>query len=178
MAHHEIVMAGFGGQGIMSAGSLVAYAGMMNDKHVSWFPMYGPEKRGGTAACHVIVSDEPVGSPIVNNPDVLIIMNRPSLDKYEDIVKEGGIIISDSSITDRRSSRRDVDIYEIPATKMSSEEMGNSVFANVILLGKLLELTNIIPKDVVMEAIKHVLPEKKHYMIPDEIKALELGMNF
>ncbi|HEX3027716.1 MAG TPA: 2-oxoacid:acceptor oxidoreductase family protein, partial [Clostridia bacterium] len=133
MAHHEIVIAGFGGQGIMSAGNLLAYAGMMDGKNVSWYPVYGPEKRGGTAACHVIVSDDQVGSPILNNATALLVMNTPSLEKFESWVKNEGLIISDSSITDKSTSRKDVTAYEIPATQMASD-MGNLAYANIIML--------------------------------------------
>ena len=177
MAQHGVVISGFGGQGILSAGSLLAYAGMFENKNVSWLPAYGPEARGGAAYCHVIVSDEPIGSPILNTASVLIVLNRPSLDKFENIVEKGGLLIVDSSLVDRKPARKDIDICEIPATSMASE-MGNLVFANIILLGKLIAKTGIVSKESFIEALKKVLPEKKQYLIPDEVKALEAGMGY
>lgn len=177
MVHHEIIIAGFGGQGIMMAGNILAYAGMMENRHVSWYPVYGPEKRGGTAACHVVVSDLPVGSPILNSATVLVVMNKPSLDKFEQFVTENGLIIADSSLTNRSAERKDVDVCEIPATKMASE-LGNLAYANIIMLGRLIARTGIVSKGSLIEALKKVLPEKKHYLIPEEVRALEAGMNY
>ena len=177
MAQQEIVIAGFGGQGILSAGRLLAYAGMLENKNVSWLPSYGPEMRGGTAYCHIIISDEPVGSPILNSATTLIVMNSPSLEKFESMVVPGGLIITDSTLVDRHPKRKDVDIFEIPATKTASD-MGNLTYANIILLGKLIAKTNIISKENFEEALKKVLPEKRHYMIPEEMKALEMGIDY
>jgi len=177
MIHQEIVFAGFGGQGILSAGRLIAYAGMLENKNVSWLPSYGPEMRGGTANCHVVISEEQVGSPILNSATVLIVMNGPSLDKFENMVVKGGIIISDSSLAERKPERKDVNIYEIPATQMASD-MGNLTYANIILLGKLIEKTKVVSKESFKKALEHVLPEKYHHMIPEEIKALEAGMDY
>lgn len=175
MRAQEIIIAGFGGQGIQSAGMLIAYAGMLENKNVSWLPSYGPEMRGGTSNCHVIVSDEPVGSPILNNATALIVMNGPSLEKFESSVVPGGIIITDSSLVNKSSARTDVELFEIPATKMASD-MGNQTYANIIVLGKLLARTGVVSKESFEQALKKVLPEKRHYMIPDEMKALEMGM--
>lgn len=177
MAQQEIIISGFGGQGILSAGRLLAYAGMLEGKNVSWLPSYGPEMRGGTANCHVIISDDPVGSPILNSATALMVMNGPSLDKFENIVEPGGIIITDSSLVTRSPKRTDVKIYEIPATQMASD-MGNLTYANIIMLGKFLEVTGIVSTDTFEKALRKVLPEKYHYMIADEIKALEAGMKF
>lgn len=177
MVHQEIVIAGFGGQGILSAGRLLAYAGMLENRNVSWLPSYGPEMRGGTANCHVIISEEPVGSPILNSATVLIAMNGPSLDKFENMVKKGGIIITDSSLVERSPKRSDVEVYEIPATKMASD-MGNLTYANIILLGKLIEATKVVAKESFKKALEQVLPEKYRHMIPEEIEALEKGMNY
>ena len=177
MAQHEIIIAGFGGQGILSAGRLLAYAGMLENKSVSWLPSYGPEMRGGTANCHVVVSDEPVGSPILNHATALIVMNGPSLDKFENMVDPGGVIISDSSLVERKTARTDIETYQIPATKMASE-MGNLTFANIILLGKLVAKTGVVSTENFEEALRKVLPEKYHYLIPEEMKALETGMNY
>ncbi len=177
MVHHEVIIAGFGGQGILSGGRLIAYAGMLEDKNVSWLPSYGPEMRGGTANVSVIVSEESVGSPILNTATALLIMNKPSLEKFEKMVVKGGVIITDSTLIDKRPSRTDVEIIEIPATQMASD-MGNLTYANIILIGKLIAKTGIISKESFETALKKVLPEKKHYMIPEEIKALEAGMNY
>lgn len=177
MAQQEIIIAGFGGQGILSAGRLLAYAGMIENKSVSWLPSYGPEMRGGTANCHVVISDDPVGSPILNSATALIVMNGPSLDKFEEMVVKGGMILSDSSLVNKSPKRTDVEVYEIPATKMASD-MGNQTYANIVILGKLLAKTNVVSKESFIGALKKVLPEKKHYLIPEEIKALELGMEY
>jgi len=177
MAQQEIIISGFGGQGILSAGRLLAYAGMLEGKNVSWLPSYGPEMRGGTANCHVIISDDPVGSPILNSATALMVMNGPSLDKFENIVEPGGVIITDSSLVTRSPKRTDVKVYEIPATQMASD-MGNLTYANIIMLGKFLEVTGIVSTDTFEKALRKVLPEKYHYMIADEIKALEAGMKF
>ena len=177
MAQQDIIIAGFGGQGIQSAGMLLAYAGMLENKNVSFLPSYGPEMRGGTSNCHVIISDEPVGSPILNSATTLIVMNSPSLDKFENSVVPGGMIITDSSLVNRSPHRSDVEVYEIPASKMASE-MGNLTYANIIVLGKLIAKTGVVSMEYFEQALKKVLSEKKHYMIPEEMKALEMGMKF
>ena len=177
MSQQEVIIAGFGGQGILSAGKLLAYAGMLEDKYVSWLPSYGPEIRGGTANCHVIISDEPIGSPILNSTTALIVMNGPSLDRFESMVVPGGLIITDSSLVDRSPARKDLKYFEIPATMIASD-MGNLTYANIILLGKLLQVTGIVARESFTAALEKVLPEKKHHMIPEEIKALEMGMSY
>lgn len=177
MAQHDIILAGFGGQGIQSAGMLIAYAGMLENKNVSWLPSYGPEMRGGTSNCHVIVSDEPVGSPILNSSTVLIVMNGPSLEKFESMVVPGGLIIFDSALVNRTPERKDIEFIGIPATKTASD-MGNLAYSNIIILGKLLCKTGVVSVDSFEKALKKVLPEKKHYLIPEEMKALEIGMNY
>ncbi|MDK2798680.1 MAG: 2-oxoglutarate ferredoxin oxidoreductase subunit gamma [Clostridiales bacterium] len=173
----EIIMAGFGGQGVMFAGKLIAYAGMLSGKEVSWLPSYGPEMRGGTANCHAIVSDEPIGSPIIINPTILIAMNRPSLDKFEDTVVSGGIIVVDSSLIDRQTTRKDIKSIEIPATQMAAD-MGAGKLANMILLGKLIKETGFLSMDIIKEALKKVVPSKKQHLLDINMKALELGYNY
>ncbi|HHV60207.1 MAG TPA: 2-oxoacid:ferredoxin oxidoreductase subunit gamma [Clostridiaceae bacterium] len=177
MVLQEIIIAGFGGQGILSAGRLLAYAGMLGNMNVSWLPSYGPEMRGGTANCNVIITDGQVGSPILNSSTSLIVMNTPSLAKFESFVEPGGIIVIDSSLVDRKCTRNDIKVFEIPATRIASE-MGNQVFANIILLGKLVAETNIISKENFELALKKTLPPRKHHLIPEEMKAFELGMNY
>lgn len=173
---HEIIMAGFGGQGIMFSGKLVTVAGMIDGKEVSWLPSYGPEMRGGTANCHVIVSDEPVGSPIVVEPTTLIAMNRPSLDKFEDSIIEGGLLLLDSSLVDRKSNRTDINVFEVPATQMASD-MGFGNLANMILIGKWLKESQAMSFDMIKQALNKVVSAKRQNLIEINIKALEKGYN-
>lgn len=177
MAQNDIIFSGFGGQGIQAAGKLIAYAGLLENKFVSFLPSYGPEMRGGTSNCHVIISDEPVGSPILNSATALLAMNRPSLDKFENFLVPGGIMLVDSSLVNRSPVRTDVKVFEIPASKIASE-MGNLTYANIIMLGKLLAETGVVSSESFEKGLKKVLPEKKHYLIPEEMKALEIGMNY
>ncbi len=177
MQQLELIIAGFGGQGILSAGRLLAYAGMLEGKYVSWLPSYGPEMRGGTANCSVVISDEPVGSPILDTVNALIVMNGPSLEKFEKSVVTGGVIIADSSLVSEKAKRTDIEFIGIPATEMASD-MGNLTYANIIILGKLLAKTGIISKDSFEAALKKVLPQKKHYMIPEEMNALVAGHDY
>lgn len=177
MKQLELIIAGFGGQGILSAGKLLAYAGMLEGKNVSWLPSYGPEMRGGTANCSVVISDEPVGSPILDTANVLIVMNGPSLEKFEKSVVKDGLIISDSSLVEAKPERKDIDFVGVPATQLASD-MGNLTYANIIILGKLLAKTGIISKESFEAALKKVLPAKKHHMIPEEMKALVLGHDY
>lgn len=177
MTQHDIIIAGFGGQGIQSAGMLIANAGLLENKNVSWLPSYGPEMRGGTSNCHVIVSDEPVGSPILYSSTVLIVMNRPSLERFERMVVPGGLIILDSALVNSAPERKDIEFIGIPASKIASD-LGNLAYSNIIILGKLLQKTRIVSIDSFEQSLKIILPEKKHYLIPEEMKALEIGMNY
>jgi 2-oxoglutarate ferredoxin oxidoreductase subunit gamma len=177
MAQTDMIFSGFGGQGIQSAGRLIAYAGMLEDKHVSFLPSYGPEMRGGTSNCHVIVSDEPVGSPILNSATVVMAMNRPSMDKFESYLESGGILLIDSSLINREPVRKDIKVFAIPATQIASD-MGNLAFANIVMLGKLIKETGVVSTENFERALKKVLPERKHYLIPDEMKALKTGMDY
>ena len=135
---NQILIAGFGGQGVLFAGKFLAYKGLIEGKQVSWLPSYGPEMRGGTANCSVIVGDEPIGSPIVNAPNTLIAMNLPSLQKYENAVVPGGLILVDSSLIAEKVARTDVKVCYVPATKLANDS-GFSTLANMILIGKLLK---------------------------------------
>lgn len=177
MKHLDVIIAGFGGQGILSCGRLLAYAGMLEGKHVSWLPSYGPEMRGGTANCCVIISEEPVGSPILNSTQVLIVMNGPSLEKFEDMVVPGGIIITDSSLVLNKTKRSDVKVIEIPATQLAMD-LNNSTFANIFLLGKLAKETGIVEIASFEEALKKVLPIKKHTLIPQEMEVFQTGAEY
>lgn len=177
MSTTQILIAGFGGQGVLFAGKFLAYKGLIADKQVSWLPSYGPEMRGGTANCSVIISDTPVGSPIVGTPDVLVAMNLPSLKKYENDVKKGGIIIVDSTLIDEKVARDDVTTYYVPATKMANDE-GFSTLANMILMGKLMKVCPEIGFDGTDKAVNKVVPPKKANLIDVNLKALKTGYEF
>jgi 2-oxoglutarate ferredoxin oxidoreductase subunit gamma len=170
----EIVIAGFGGQGVMSMGQLITYAGMLEGKGVSWLPSYGPEQRGGTANCAVVVSDEPVGSPLVTRPTAAIVLNNPSYDKFESHVKSGGLLIVNTSLVARKSTRTDITIIEIDATALANE-LGNSRIANMILLGAFLEHSKVVSVDSVIESLKKVLGPSKHHLIDVNKRALSKG---
>ncbi len=173
----EILIAGFGGQGILFAGKFLAYEGLIENRNVSWLPSYGPEMRGGTANCSIILSDSPVGSPIVTNPDILIAMNLPSLDKYEGEAKAGGCIFSDSSLIERKVARDDVSAYYIPATKLA-EENDLSGLANMIILGYMIKKTALIPKENIEAALSKVVPPAKSHLLDKNRAAIELGYNY
>ena len=158
-------------------GHFIAHAGLLDGKNVSWLPSYGPEKRGGTANCHVIVGDEEVGSPIISSASVLIAMNGPSLEKFESLVEPGGIIITDKSLVPVKPTRSDVKLYEIPATEMAYA-LGNATFAGVIILGKLIALTDVVTTQNFEVALRSILKPSKHFMIPDEMKALKQGAEY
>ncbi len=171
----EIILAGFGGQGVMSMGQLLAYAGMEEDKQVSWIPSYGPEMRGGTANCSVTISDVSVSSPLISEPDTLIVLNRPSLEKFEQDIKPGGLLLINSSLVDRDPLRKDLRILKIPADDLANEKFGNTRVANMILLGAFVAITKAVSLDSVVGALKKVLPEYRHNLIPLNRQALELG---
>ena len=173
----QILIAGFGGQGILFSGKFLAYKGLMEDIQVSWLPSYGPEMRGGTANCNVILSDSPVGSPIIMTPDVLIAMNLPSLQKYVDTVVKGGQIYIDSSLIDAKVERDDVEVFYIPATQMAKEE-GISTLANMIIVGHLLENHPELTFDGVEEVVEKLVPAKKAALKELNMKALLLGKNY
>jgi 2-oxoisovalerate ferredoxin oxidoreductase beta subunit len=171
----EIKVAGFGGQGILLLGAAMAQAGMLENYHVSWLPSYGPEMRGGTANCHVNIRDLEVGSPMVSQPSVLIAMNRPSLEKFENDVKKGGLIIYDSSLIDIKPQRTDVEILEIPATKLA-DELGNTRIANMVVFGAYVGYTGLMNKETVYESLKSAIKHKRFMDI--NIKAVDKGYQF
>jgi len=174
---NEFLIAGFGGQGLLFAGKFLVNKGMMEGKEVSWLPSYGPEMRGGTANCSVIISDEPVGSPIVSKPNVLMVMNLPSLDKYEKDVRPGGKIFVDSSLIGRKVERTDVDVYYVPATQMASDN-GLTGLANMILIGKLMQELGEFDEAMVAESLKKVVSVKHPEMYDFNLKALKMGRDF
>ena len=173
----EILIAGFGGQGILFSGKFLAYKGLIEELQVSWLPSYGPEMRGGTANCNVILSDTPVGSPIITAPDVLIAMNLPSLEKYVNTVVKGGQIYVDSSLVDVKVERDDVEVFYIPATHMAKEE-GISSLANMIIIGHLLENHPELSFDGVSEVVEKLVPPSKAALKELNMKALSLGKNY
>ena len=170
----SFLFAGFGGQGILFAGKFLAYKGLMDGKQVSWLPSYGPEMRGGTASCSVIISDTPVGSPIVSKPDVLVAMNLPSLDRYEDAVVSGGMIFVDSTLIERKVKRDDVKVYYIPATKLASDNK-TPTLANMIIIGRVLEALNDFKEESVVTALKKVISAKRADMLDTNLNAMKLG---
>lgn len=174
---HEILLAGFGGQGILFSGKFLAYDGLLEDREVSWLPSYGPEMRGGTCNCSIILSDSKIGSPIVSNPNVLVAMNLPSLDKFENSAVPGAKIFVDSSLIDRKVERDDVDVYYIPATKLASDENLPGL-ANMIMIGHVIAKAGVMPYENVETTMKKLVPAKKQNLIELNIKAVELGYNY
>ena len=173
----QILIAGFGGQGILFAGKFLAYKGLMEEKQVSWLPSYGPEMRGGTANCNVILSDDPVGSPIVTSPDVLIAMNLPSLQKYVDTVVPGGQIYVDSALIDVKVERSDVEVFYIPATQMAKDNEIASL-ANMIIVGHLLENHPELSFVGTDDVVEKLVPPKKAALVELNKKALALGKEY
>lgn len=170
----QILIAGFGGQGILFAGKFLANKGLLEGRQLSWLPSYGPEMRGGTANCSVVLSDEPVGSPIVTKPDVLIVMNLPSLDKYEDAVVPGGVIFVDSTLIERKVRRTDVRAFYLPATQLAQAN-GIPTLANMIMLGKVLKECDFTSTDNIEESVRTVVSAKHADLFDVNLKALKLG---
>ncbi|MDE6809646.1 MAG: 2-oxoacid:acceptor oxidoreductase family protein [Muribaculaceae bacterium] len=171
----EIIIAGFGGQGVLSMGKILAYAALTSDLEVTWMPSYGPEQRGGTANVTVILSDEPISSPIVDTYDIAVILNQQSLDKFEHTVKPGGILIFDPYGIHRMPERDDITV--IPVNAMDATiEMGNSKSYNMILLGSLLKASPVVSVENVMEGLKKVLPTRHHHLLPANQAAINRGL--
>jgi len=173
----QVLIAGFGGQGILFAGKFLAYKGLMEDLQVSWLPSYGPEMRGGTANCNVILSEDPVGSPIVTDPDVLIAMNLPSLLKYVDSVVPGGQIYVDSTLIEAKVERTDVEVFYIPATQMAKDN-GIGTLANMIIAGHMLEHNPELSFDGVDAVVSKLVPPAKAALVELNMKALNLGKTY
>ena len=170
----EIIIAGFGGQGVLSMGKILAYAGLMDGREVTWMPAYGPEQRGGTANVTVIVSDKPISSPIVDSYDTAVILNQQSLDKFESKVKPGGTLIYDPYGIHHKPTRTDITIIPVNATE-AAIEMGNSKTYNMILLGALLKARPLMDDDAVIRCLKKTLPERRHDLIPLNQQAITRG---
>jgi len=173
----EIVLAGFGGQGVLFAGQMLAYAGMDSGMEVTWIPSYGPEMRGGTANCTVIIADEEIGSPLVRHPKAAVILNLPSLDKYEPTIIKGGVLIANSSLINRTIQRADLDSVLIPANELA-EELGNRRLINVIMLGALLARLPVLPLKALEDALRNHLPERHKKLLPVNLEALHKGAAF
>jgi len=171
---HEIIFAGFGGQGVLSMGQIIAYAAMIEDKEISWMPSYGPEMRGGTANCITIISDKRISSPIITAFDSAVVLNQPSVDKFEHTVKPGGLIIYDSAGVLNPPSRTDVEIFGIDAVEHANK-LNKKQVANMIIVGAFLELRPIVKIENIVKALKKVLPERHHHTIPLNEQALMLG---
>lgn len=173
----NMLIAGFGGQGVLFAGKIVAYTGMIEEKQVSWLPSYGPEMRGGTANCSVCIDDKPIGCPIVLTPDTLIVMNRPSYDKFINDVMPNGNIIIDETLIDVECERKDINVFKIPATKLANDNDLHGL-ANIIMLGQSLKASKYTSFDVLCEAIKKCVPAKKQHLLEPNIRALKLGFEY
>lgn len=173
----EIVIAGFGGQGVLFAGQVLAYAAMDNGKEVTWIPSYGPEMRGGTANCTVIIADEEIGSPLVRHPQALIAMNLPSLDKYESVVVENGSLIVNTSLIERPVQRDDLHSVLIPANEIA-ESLGDKRMTNIVMVGALLAQEHVLPIEAIEAALQDHLPERHKNLLPLNYQALREGAKF
>jgi 2-oxoglutarate ferredoxin oxidoreductase subunit gamma len=171
----NVLFAGFGGQGLLFSGKILATAGLLENKDVSWLPSYGPEMRGGTANCAVRLSDSPIGSPLVTEPDVLVAMNLPSFTKYINAVVPGGMAVVDSSLVKAVTDRQDVSIFEVDATRISKEE-GLFGVPNVILLGKLIKETGVVPVAAIELAVRKCVPDRHGRLLENNLKALHIGI--
>ena len=175
MKNCEMILAGFGGQGILFTGKMLAYAAMLNNKQLSWLPSYGPEMRGGTANCHVIIDDEPIGSPIIGQPNILLAMNLPSLDKFEDEVSKGGLIFVDSSLINRKVKREDVKAIYINATEIADAQ-GNKNLANMVMLGAIIKETGLFTIDEIKATIEKSIPPAKQALVAPNMAAVMAGV--
>lgn len=175
MVYEEVIFAGFGGQGVLLMGQLVTYAGMMEGENVTWMPSYGPEMRGGTANCGVVVSDEEIASPLVSEPTSVVAMNWPSLERFQGMVSPGGLIVYNSSLISAEPTRTDVRVLAVPANDIANE-LGDTRVANMVALGAYLGVTQVVNPETVLEAMKKVLPERRHSLIPLNRQALARGL--
>ncbi len=171
----EIIIAGFGGQGVLSMGQILCYSGVMQNKEVSWMPSYGPEMRGGTANCTAIISDDEISSPVLNTFDTAIVLNQPSMDKFEDAVKPGGLLIYESNGMTRKPRRTDINVCVINAYD-ESVKMNNTKVFNMIVIGGFLKIKPIIDMENVIKGLQKVLPERYHHLIPLNEEAIRKGM--
>lgn len=173
----EIIISGFGGQGVLFAGQLLSYAAMDEGREVTWFPSYGPEMRGGTANCTVVIADEEIGSPLVQNPQAVIAMNLPSLDKYEPLIRPGGVLVINTSLADRLATRTDIRVVSIPGSDIA-EELGDRRMTNMVLLGGLLANLPVLPMQAIEMALQTHLPARHQRLLPLNIQCLRRGAGF
>ena len=173
----NMLLAGFGGQGVLFAGKVIAYGGLMDNKEISWLPSYGPEMRGGTANCSICISDEPIGSPLVLTPNVFVAMNLPSFDRFINDVEPGGIVVVDSTLINKKVERTDVQAFYIPASRLA-EENGLKGGANIILIGKLFRECGFCSREALDNAIEKCVPVHKAHLMGNNKKALEIGMSY
>lgn len=173
----EIIIAGFGGQGVLFGGQLLTYAAMDEGKEVTWIPSYGPEMRGGTANCTVVISDEEIGSPMVSNPQAAIVMNLPSLDKYEPLIKPGGVLVINESMVDRKPVRKDIKVVMLKANEIA-EGLGDRRMSNMVMLGALIANLPVLPQDAIKKALEGHLPARHKKLLPLNYEALSEGAKF
>jgi 2-oxoglutarate ferredoxin oxidoreductase subunit gamma len=175
--HEEVIISGFGGQGALFAGQLLTYTGLDEGRQVTWIPSYGPEMRGGTAHCIVIISDDDIGSPIISRPTMCVVMNPPSMDKYEPLVKSGGLLVANSTLVRSKSERDDIDVVYIPANELAAE-LGNVKMANVVLLGAMLGKREILPLEGIKRTLEQHIPERRKHIIEPNKRALDRGVEY
>lgn len=175
MFTHEILIAGFGGQGVLTAGQLLAYGGNFEGKQVSWVPAYGPEQRGGTANCSVVISDRPIACTLVTEPTACIVMNQPSLEKFESSVKPGGVLVINTSLCEKAATRTDITVISLPATEIATE-LGSPKFANMVALGALIAAVPVVEPETVLKAMIKVMGEDKVRFVPVNRQAIHRGM--
>jgi 2-oxoglutarate ferredoxin oxidoreductase subunit gamma len=173
----EVIIAGFGGQGVLFAGQLLSYAGLDYGREVTWIPSYGPEMRGGTANCTVVIADEEIGSPFVRNPQAVLAMNQPSMDKYEPLVKAGGVLVVNSSISPNPPARTDIRVAMVPANEIA-EELGNPRLANMVMLGCLLANLPMLPMEALEKALDEHLPARHKKLLPANLEAMRRGASY
>jgi 2-oxoglutarate ferredoxin oxidoreductase subunit gamma len=172
-----MIISGFGGQGIVAGGRTIAYAGLQDEKTVSMLPSYGPEMRGGFANCRVILSDREIASPVISMADVVVAMSLPAFERFQPQVKPGKYLLVDSYQVQQQDFRRDIQVFQIPTTKLAMD-LGHVKFANMVMIGAMMEVTGVLSIDAMTEAVKELLPKEKAYLIPQEMKALYAGMDF
>ncbi len=170
----EVLFSGFGGQGVMFVGQLLAYVAMDEGYEVTWIPSYGPEMRGGTAHCYVVISERPIGSPIVSNPKVAVAFNRPSFEKYETLVTEGGMLAYNASLIEETVQRSDIKSLAVPATDLA-DELGNTRMTNIVMLGAVLQARPILPLDAVRKGLENHIPSHRRNLLPLNLQALDKG---
>ncbi len=175
--HEEVIISGFGGQGALFAGQLLTYTGMDEGWHVTWIPSYGPEMRGGTAHCIIIISSDDIGSPIIRQPTICIVMNPPSMEKYEPLIKPGGLLVANSTLVRTSSQRDDIEVVYIPANELAAE-LGNVKTANVVLLGAMLGKREILPIESIKRTLDQHIPERRKHIIDPNKRALDRGVQF